>query len=90
MIHADAGSYEGMDLYRQLIFDNEVYNNNEPFWSTMRELDLEELAIESGFDRNNVHMQMEPMGPPPPKQSKNGPKTRSKVVLGFYLLVGRK
>ena len=90
MVHADAGSYEGMDLFRQLIFDNEVYNNNEPFWSTMRELDLEELAVESGFDRDKVHMQMEPMGPPPPKQAKAGPEPKSKVVLGFYLLVGRK
>ncbi len=90
MVHADAGQYAGMDLYRQLIFDNEVYNNNEPFWSTMRELDLEALAIEAGFERNKVHMQMEAMGPPPPKAKPGQVADRSKVVLGFYLLVGQK
>ncbi len=90
MIHADAGQYAGMDLYRQLIFDNEVYNNNEPFWSTMRELDLEALAIEVGFDRNKVHLHMEPMGPPPPARQNNKPPERSTVVLGFHLLVGQK
>ena len=87
MVHLDAGQYAGMDLYRQLIFDNEVYNNNEPFWSTMRELDLEALAIDAGFEQNKVHTQMEPMGPPAPKGE---PVDRSKVVLGFYLLVGQK
>lgn len=54
MVHVEAPLYSHMDAYRAFIFDWETANNNEPFWSAMRDLDLESVAIESGFDPKQI------------------------------------
>jgi len=93
MVHMDAGGFADMDLFRQLIFDNETYNNNEPFWSTFRELDIEKLAVDAGFDADKVIYHCESFDKA--EESSNKPRRALKeastaVVRGFYLLVGGK
>lgn len=55
MIHADLPPFENMDVYTQLILDNETWYNNEPFWSAMREMDQIKLATDAGFAKENVY-----------------------------------
>jgi ubiquinone/menaquinone biosynthesis C-methylase UbiE len=54
MIHLEAPLYRDMDAYTAFIYDWETANNNEPFWSAMRELDLMAVATEAGFEVNKV------------------------------------
>jgi len=49
MLHLDAPQYHAMDPYSACMFDWETINNNEPFWGTMREMDLVSLANEVGL-----------------------------------------
>jgi ubiquinone/menaquinone biosynthesis C-methylase UbiE len=48
-IHLEQPQYDGMDLYEQFIRDWDTFNNNEPFWTTMHEMDLRKLARDAGF-----------------------------------------
>lgn len=43
--------YEGVDPWTQFVRDWDTYNNNEPFWGTVHELDFGEVAVSVGFDR---------------------------------------
>jgi SAM-dependent methyltransferase len=54
MIHIEARLYSHMDAYTAFIYDWETANNNEPFWSAMRDLDLGALVVEAGFDADKV------------------------------------
>ena len=42
--------YDGMDPWMQFVKDWDTYNNNEPFWGTMHEMDFAEVAEAAGFD----------------------------------------
>ncbi|WP_094672477.1 class I SAM-dependent methyltransferase [Hydrocoleum sp. CS-953] len=54
MIHQDAPLYRDLDLYTAFVYDEETTNNNEPFWSAMRDLDLVAVAREAGFSRDSL------------------------------------
>lgn len=54
MAHLEAPQYHGMEPYDAFMFDWDTYNNNEPFWGAMRELDLMALASAAGFAREKV------------------------------------
>ncbi|HEY9847098.1 MAG TPA: class I SAM-dependent methyltransferase, partial [Candidatus Caenarcaniphilales bacterium] len=54
MLHLDAPQYDTMDPYSACMFDWETANNNEPFWSAMREMDLVALASRVGFEARNI------------------------------------
>ena len=54
MIHQEVPQYHGMAPYDAFILDWDTYNNNEPFWGTLRDSDLTALAVQAGFDRENV------------------------------------
>ncbi|NES77088.1 MULTISPECIES: class I SAM-dependent methyltransferase [Okeania] len=54
MIHQDARLFRHLDLYTAFIYDEETTNNNEPFWSAMRDLDLVAVAREAGFSRDSL------------------------------------
>lgn len=44
-LHLEQPQYtESMDLYEQFIRDWDAFNNNEPFWTTMHELNLPKIA----------------------------------------------
>ncbi len=49
MFHVEVPQYQGMDPYDAFILDWDTYNNNEPFWGAMHDLDLMELARRGGF-----------------------------------------
>ncbi|MSO64646.1 MAG: class I SAM-dependent methyltransferase [Alphaproteobacteria bacterium] len=49
MVHCETPLYAGMDPYDQFILDWDTYNNNEPFWGSLKDLDLKAICTESGF-----------------------------------------
>ncbi len=42
--------YEGVDPWTQFVRDWDTYNNSEPYWGRVHELDLRDVAIGAGFD----------------------------------------
>ena len=55
MLHLEQPQYtEDMSVFEQFIRDWDAYNNNEPFWSAMHEVDLFEMLGDLGFGRENV------------------------------------
>jgi ubiquinone/menaquinone biosynthesis C-methylase UbiE len=54
MIHADLPQLDEVDPYRQFIYTNETYYNNEPFWTKYRTMDLRKIATDAGFQPANV------------------------------------
>src|SRR5208282_5207173 len=53
-IHAEVPQYAGMDPYDAFMLDWDTYNNNEPFWGYLHDMDLRQLAAESGFEESSV------------------------------------
>jgi SAM-dependent methyltransferase len=62
MLHLEAPLYHHMDIYTQFAFDWETANNNEPFWSAVRDLDLVAVAIEAGFAADQTFEKFIPNG----------------------------
>jgi len=55
MLHVEQPQYtDDMDLYEQFIRDWDALNNNEPFWSILHDMDMEELMVDAGFDEDNL------------------------------------
>ncbi|MDE5093183.1 MAG: class I SAM-dependent methyltransferase [Trichodesmium sp. St11_bin5] len=54
IIHQDVRLYCHLDVYTAFLYDEETTNNNEPFWSSMRDLDLVAVAEEAGFSRDSL------------------------------------
>lgn len=53
MFHLEQPAYTPeMPLYEQFIRDWDAYNNNEPFWSAMHALDLNQVMVDAGFKRD--------------------------------------
>ncbi|HBB32200.1 MAG TPA: SAM-dependent methyltransferase [Cyanobacteria bacterium UBA8803] len=49
-LHIEQPQYtKDMPLYEQFIRDWDAYYNNEPFWSTMHDIDVKELVTKAGF-----------------------------------------
>jgi ubiquinone/menaquinone biosynthesis C-methylase UbiE len=59
-IHAEVPQYEGMVPYDTFMLDWDTYNNNEPFWGYLHDMDLKQLARESGFEESSVVQTMVP------------------------------
>jgi len=64
MLHLEQPQYtEHMPVYEQFIRDWDCYNNNEPFWSAMHEIDLVNLLNEVGFsDKDISHASLKASG----------------------------
>jgi ubiquinone/menaquinone biosynthesis C-methylase UbiE len=62
MIHVEAPLYQHMDAFSAFMYDWETANNNEPFWSAMRELDLQAIATQAGFTEDKVIQKFVPNG----------------------------
>jgi len=62
MIHADFPGYAGVDPLTQSMIDWDTYNNHEPFWGPMRDMDLVAEAIDAGFTEGNVEDVIVPTG----------------------------
>ena len=55
MLHLEQPQYsEDMPVFEQYMRDWDSYNNNEPFWSAMHEIDLKKALVDLGFDASNV------------------------------------
>lgn len=55
MLHLEQPQYtDEMPVYEQFIRDWDSYNNNEPFWSAMHEIDLTQLMHNMGFDKDKL------------------------------------
>ena len=53
--HLEQPQYSAdMPLFEQAMRDWDAFYNNEPFWSTMHELDIDTLMVEAGFERSNL------------------------------------
>lgn len=86
MVHLEAGQFENFDLWRQTVFDAETYNNNEPFWSTYRALDLDKVIAEAGWPEGSAQLHLEPFGHTPVTSTSKAQKN----MLGFWFMVGQK
>ena len=62
MLHVEAPLYRHMDAYTAFLYDWQTANNNEPFWSAMRDLDLKAVAIAAGFEPDRVDERFVPNG----------------------------
>lgn len=62
MIHADFPGYAGVDPLTQSMIDWDTYNNHEPFWGPMRDMDLSSEAVSGGFDPDGVAEVVIPTG----------------------------
>jgi hypothetical protein len=52
MLHLEQPQYsDAMPLYEQFIRDWDAFNNNEPFWSAMHSLHLEDVMAEAGLPK---------------------------------------
>jgi SAM-dependent methyltransferase len=55
VLHVEQPQYgEDMPLYEQAMRDWDAFYNNEPFWSTMHEIDLDGCLIQAGFKREQL------------------------------------
>lgn len=62
MVHADFPGYAGVDPLTQSMIDWDTYNNHEPFWGPMRDMDLTAETIAAGFEPNDVDQVVVPTG----------------------------
>ncbi len=54
ILHVEQPQYsEGMPLFEQFMRDWDAFNNNEPFWSAMHQLDLKDAMARAGFARED-------------------------------------
>ncbi|MBT4489426.1 MAG: class I SAM-dependent methyltransferase [Rhodospirillaceae bacterium] len=53
-LHVDLSLYEGMDPFEAFMLDWDTRHNNEPFWTTFREMDPKALMTEAGFSAERV------------------------------------
>jgi SAM-dependent methyltransferase len=52
VLHVEQPQYTPeMPLFEQAMRDWDAFYNNEPFWSTLHEIDLDARFVEAGFDR---------------------------------------
>jgi len=55
VLHVEQPQYgPEMPLYEQAIRDWDAFYNNEPFWTKLHELDLDQWMIDAGFTRDKL------------------------------------
>ena len=53
--HVEQPRYDdSMPLLEQALRDWDAFNNNEPFWTKLHEIDLDQLMVAAGFDRSRL------------------------------------
>jgi SAM-dependent methyltransferase len=60
MVHSETPPYSTMDAFDAFMLDWDTYNNNEPFWGYVHELDLRALTSRAGFDPERVFEALAP------------------------------
>ena len=65
MVHVEQPPFNYFkDPYEQFIRDWDTHNNNEPFWGPMHDLDLNQMACHSGFEKKDIFEEMIPLVKP--------------------------
>lgn len=55
VIHIEQPQYDAdMPLFEQAMRDWDAFNNNEPFWTKLHEIDLDQLLVDAGFKREEL------------------------------------
>ncbi|MBM3505344.1 MAG: class I SAM-dependent methyltransferase [Alphaproteobacteria bacterium] len=54
MVHGEQPQYHGMHVWEQFVRDWDTKNNGEPFWGTLHDTDMIDLAERMGFARSRV------------------------------------
>ena len=55
VLHVEQPQYTpDMPLFEQAMRDWDCFYNNEPFWSTLHEIDLDGWLVEAGFERDRL------------------------------------
>jgi len=55
VMHVEQPQYaKDMPLYEQAIRDWDAFYNNEPFWTKMHELDLDQWMMDAGFSKEEL------------------------------------
>ena len=54
MLHLEQPQYAGMGLFEQFMRDWDTYNNNEPYWGPMHDLDLAKIVDNAGFNGDDM------------------------------------
>ncbi len=55
VLHVEQPQYSSeMPLFEQAMRDWDAFYNNEPFWTKMHEIDLDDWMVKAGFDRGNL------------------------------------
>jgi SAM-dependent methyltransferase len=86
MVHVEGAMYDRMDDYGAFMYDWETANNNEPFWSAMRQLDLASVAVKAGFKPENVIQTFVPNGVWKQKENKDNPKGEGFASRGSWFI----
>lgn len=60
MLHAEQRQHDGMEPFEQFYYDWDTLNNNEPFWGTLHDMNLSQVAVEAGFAADGVIEEMLP------------------------------
>lgn len=62
MLHVEQPPFTWFDdPFDQFVRDWDTHNNNEPFWGTMHDMDLEDVALRAGFAKNEIIQEMTPV-----------------------------
>jgi SAM-dependent methyltransferase len=55
LFHVEQPQYtDAMPLYEQFIRDWDAFNNNEPFWSAMHGIDMDQAFVDAGFSKDDI------------------------------------
>jgi ubiquinone/menaquinone biosynthesis C-methylase UbiE len=55
VLHIEQPQYDSdMSLFEQFMRDWDTYNNNEPFWGAMHDMDMYKQMADAGFDRDKM------------------------------------
>ena len=60
MLHVEQRQNEGLEAFEQFYYDWDTLNNHEPFWGTLHDTDLAELAADVGFATTDIFQKMVP------------------------------
>ena len=60
MLHLEQRQHYGMEPFEEFYYDWDTLNNNEPFWGTLHDTKLEEVAVRAGFEREKVIETVQP------------------------------
>src|SRR6478672_3969724 len=88
MLHVEAPLYRDMDAFTAFMYDWETANNNEPFWSGMRDLDLVAVATEAGFAADKLIQAFVPNGIWRTKAANGKPQTPNFSSRGTWFTFG--